>query len=105
MPIYNSIYNLIVRTTNKIRIEGHTDNVPIRTNVIRDNWELSAKRALTVYRFFTSSGELPAERFKVVGRGSQKPLASNLTEAGRDRNRRVSVVFEGKLTRVGEEQQ
>ena len=80
LPIYNSIYNLIVRTTNKIRIEGHTDNVPIRTNVIRDNWELSAKRALTVYRFFTSSGELPAERFKVVGRGSQKPLASNLTE-------------------------
>lgn len=104
-PLYNSIYNLIVRTSNPLRIEGHTDNLPIQTNVIRDNWELSAKRALSVFRFFTASGEVPSSRFKVVGRGARRPLASNLTEAGRDRNRRVSVVFEGKLRRVGEEQQ
>lgn len=103
LPVFNSIYNLIARTTNRVRIEGHTDNIPIRTNVIRDNWELSAKRALAIYRFFTASGELPVTRFKVVGHGSQRPLESNLTQRGRDRNRRVSVVFEGKLRRVGED--
>ena len=102
LPVYNNIYNLIARTTNSVRIEGHTDNVPVRTEIIQDNWELSAKRALTVYRFFTASGELPPSRFRIVGHGSQRPLANNLTQQGRDRNRRVSIVFEGKLKRVGE---
>ena len=102
LPIYNNIYNLIAHTTNSVRIEGHTDNVSIRTEAIQDNWELSAKRALVVYRFFTASGELPPSRFRIVGHGSQRPLANNLTQKGRDRNRRVSIVFEGKLERVGE---
>lgn len=102
IPVFNNLFSLITRTTNPVRIEGHSDNVPIRSNLAQDNWELSAKRALTVYRFFTASGELPPSRFKVVGYGSQKPLASNLSQKGRDRNRRVSIVFEGKLQRVGE---
>ena len=103
LPVYNSIFNLITRTTNSVRIEGHTDNLPMRSGLIRDNWELSAKRALTVFRFFTASGELPTSRFRVVGHGSQRPLENNLTQKGRDRNRRVSVILEGKLKRVGEE--
>jgi chemotaxis protein MotB len=102
LPIYNRIYTLIARTTNKVRVEGHTDNVPIRAPAIRDNWELSAKRALAVFRFFTASGEIPQNRFQVMGRGMSRPQASNLTGEGRAQNRRVSVVFLGSLTRVGE---
>lgn len=102
LPLYNRIYNLIVRTTNKIRIEGHTDDVSLRTPEIRDNWELSAKRALAVFRFFTASGEVAASRFQVLGYGMHRPRASNLTEQGKGENRRVSVVFIGRLTQVGE---
>ena len=102
LNVYNNIQNLILRTSNNIRIEGHTDNVPIRSSEARDNWELSAKRALAVFRFFIAGKEIPASRFRVVGRGAQKPLASNLTEEGRAHNRRVSIIFEGKLKRLGE---
>lgn len=101
LPVYNRIYNLIVRTTNRIRIEGHTDNVPVRTAEIKDNWELSAKRALAVLRFFTASGEVPAKRFQVAGHGMHRPKGSNLTEEGRRGNRRVSVIFVGRLIQVG----
>lgn len=103
--VYNNIQNLILRTSNDIIIEGHTDNVPIRSSEVRDNWELSAKRALAVFRFFIASREIPANRFKVVGRGAQKPLASNLTEEGRNRNRRVSIKFLGKLRQLDEDRQ
>ena len=100
--LYNNILNLILRTSNKVRIEGHTDDVPIRSAEARDNWELSAKRALAVFRFLIASGEVPSSRIKVSGRGQHKPLASNLTEEGRRRNRRVSVIFEGRLRRLDE---
>ena len=105
LPLYNKIYDLILRTTNPVRIEGHSDNVAVRTREIADNWELSAKRALTVFRFFTAPGDMPPARFAVVGHEGNRPLASNLTEDGRRRNRRVSVVFVGTLTPVGEVRQ
>ncbi|MEE8394510.1 MAG: OmpA family protein, partial [bacterium] len=97
IPLYNNILNLILRTSNTVRIEGHTDNADIRSSEARDNWDLSARRAMAVFRFFTTSGEVPESRFSVVGYGKQRPLVSNLTEAGRARNRRVTVVFVGKL--------
>lgn len=97
IPLYNNILNLILRTSNAVRIEGHTDNADIRSSEARDNWDLSARRAMAVFRFLTASGEVPESRFSVVGYGKQRPLVSNLTEAGRARNRRVTVVFVGKL--------
>ncbi len=100
LPFYNQVFNLILRTSNNVRIEGHTDNVEIRTDRFRDNWELSAARAMAVFRYFTASGEIPEERFIVAGHGRHRPLASNLTEEGRRRNRRVSIVFVGKLRSI-----
>ena len=102
--LFNSLYDLILRTTNPVRIEGHTDSTDIRTNRIHDQWELSAARALAIFRFFMRSGELPASRFTVVGFGGTRPLATNLTEAGRTKNRRVTITLVGKLRRVGENQ-
>lgn len=103
LALMNSIHDLILRTTNPVRIEGHTDNRDLRTERIRDNWELSAARAMTVFRFFTETGEIPASRFSVVGYGDRRPLASNLTASGRNRNRRVTITLVGGLRRVGEE--
>ncbi len=103
LALMNSIHDLILRTTNPVRIEGHTDNRDLRTERIRDNWELSAARAMTVFRFFTETGEIPASRFSVVGYGDRRPLSSNLTASGRNRNRRVTITLVGGLRRVGEE--
>ena len=100
MPLFDSIYNLMLRTTNKVRIEGHSDNVPVRGVTFRDNWQLSAQRAMSVFKYFTAKGEIATARFAVAGYGPHRPLASNLTESGRQRNRRVSIVFQGKLIRV-----
>ena len=100
MPLFDSIYNLMLRTTNKVRIEGHSDNVPVRGVTFRDNWQLSAQRAMAVFKYFTAKDEIAAARFAVAGYGPHRPLASNLTESGRQRNRRVTIVFQGKLNRV-----
>jgi chemotaxis protein MotB len=100
LPVFDSIYSLILRTNNEIRIEGHTDNTTIRTREVRDTWDLSAQRALAVFRLFTASRELPPERFSAVGYGPHRPMASNLSAEGRASNRRVTIVFVGQLTRL-----
>ncbi|MBI3991834.1 MAG: flagellar motor protein MotB [Candidatus Lambdaproteobacteria bacterium] len=101
LPVFNSVYNMIARTTNDIRIEGHTDNQPLVDGKDTDYWDLSGRRALAVFRYFIASGEIPPQRFKVVGYGPYRPIATNLTEAGRAANRRVTIVFEGKLSTLG----
>lgn len=77
---------------NSIRVEGHTDNVPIRTAAFYSNWELSAARAGSVVRVLSSAGVEPA-RLAVVGYGDQHPAAGNDTAEGRNANRRVVVVI------------
>lgn len=76
---------------NPLRIEGHTDNVPINTYQFPSNWELSGARAATVLRIFASRGVAP-DRLAVVGYGEFRPLAGNDTPEGRNMNRRVVVV-------------
>jgi chemotaxis protein MotB len=100
-PLFNHLVDLIRRTTNPVRIEGHTDNRDVRTNRIQDKWELSAARALAVFRRLTAGGDMPAARFTVVGYGDEQPIATNLTEAGRARNRRVTITLVGRLREVG----
>ncbi|MBV9913502.1 MAG: flagellar motor protein MotD [Sinobacteraceae bacterium] len=77
---------------NPIRVEGHTDNKPIRTALFYSNWELSAARAASVVRVLSDHGVGPA-RLAVVGYGDQRPLKTNDTPQGRDANRRVVVVI------------
>lgn len=77
-----------------LRIEGHTDDVPIGSS-LRDkypsNWELSAARAGAVLRYLTGSQDLAPERFTLVGYGPTRPVARNSTAAGRRKNRRVRI--------------
>lgn len=77
---------------NVIRIEGHTDNMPINTRVFPSNWELSAARAASVVHLFTQRGVEPT-RMSVEGLGEYRPIADNKTAQGRDQNRRVVLVI------------
>jgi len=77
---------------NPIRVEGHTDNRPIKTVAFFSNWELSAARAGSVVRVLASRGVAP-ERLAVIGYGENRPSHPNDTEEGRNANRRVVVVI------------
>jgi chemotaxis protein MotB len=79
-----------------IRVEGHTDSVPIRTAFFPSNWELSAMRAGSVVRLFVENG-IAEERLTAVGHGSTRPVDSNDTVEGRQRNRRVTIMILSSL--------
>lgn len=79
-----------------VTIEGHTDNQPISTFRFPSNWELSAVRASSVVRLFVESGVSP-ERLTAAGYSDQRPVAENSSEAGRARNRRVTILIESML--------
>ncbi len=77
---------------NAIRVEGHTDNRPIKTVAFFSNWELSAARAGSVVRVLQARGVKP-ERLAVIGYGEHRPTHSNDTPEGRNANRRVVIVI------------
>ena len=77
---------------HRVRVEGHTDTVPIATARFPSNWELSAARAAGVVRFLVEQGLEPA-LLEAVGRGAHLPIADNATREGRARNRRIEIVL------------
>ena len=77
---------------NAIRVEGHTDNLPIKSAAFSSNWELSAARAASVVHLFTDSGMAP-HRLAIVGLGEYRPAYPNDTEQNRNLNRRVLLVI------------
>ncbi|MFC4764274.1 flagellar motor protein MotD [Dyella koreensis] len=86
-----SIAGILAPFPNPLRVEGYTDDVPINTTVFPSNWELSAARAATVARLFSEHGVDP-NRLGIIGWGEYKPAADNVSQEGRNRNRRVLVV-------------
>lgn len=76
----------------RVRVEGHTDDVPIATTRFPSNWELSVGRAATVARFLAEQG-IAAPRLEASGFGEFQPIASNQEPAGRARNRRIEIVL------------
>jgi len=77
---------------NDIRIEGHTDNVPIHNSRFASNWELSTARATEMIRLFITHYEFPATRLSAAGYAEYHPVAANQTAEGRAQNRRVDIV-------------
>ncbi|MEC8899061.1 MAG: OmpA family protein, partial [Pseudomonadota bacterium] len=77
---------------NAVKVEGFTDNQPIRTSRFPSNWELSTARAAAVARMLMMEGIEP-ERLAAVGYGQYQPVARNDTEEGRRRNRRVVLLI------------
>lgn len=74
-------------------VEGHTDNVPIKGGLVKDNWDLSVLRATSVVRILQNSYGLDAKRMTAGGRSEYIPLADNTTAEGKSKNRRTRIVI------------
>jgi chemotaxis protein MotB len=89
--VLQKIISVLASAPNYIKVEGHTDNLPINTARFPSNWELSVLRATNVLRIM--QGEIASDRLSATGYGEYRPLISNDTEQGRARNRRVDLVI------------
>ncbi|MDX1635830.1 MAG: OmpA family protein, partial [Marinobacter sp.] len=90
--LLETIAGVLKGRDNAVRVEGFTDDLPIRTASFPSNWELSAARAAAVVRVLIMEGVEP-ERLAAVGYGQYQPLARNDTAEGRSRNRRVVLLI------------
>jgi chemotaxis protein MotB len=88
-----TVGNALLKIPNSVRLEGHTDNVPISTGRFNNNWELSSNRAIAVLQVLTNKFGSLRPRLAVGGYADVAPVASNDSEEGRARNRRVDVVI------------
>lgn len=84
----------------QILVEGHTDNVPIKTAVFKDNWDLSVGRATTITRMLNKDYGVAATRMTASGRGEYFPKASNDTPEGKAKNRRTEIILSPKLDEI-----
>lgn len=99
-PLLSKIAGIIKEGRYNIRIEGHTDNLPINTPMFPSNWELSTARAVNVLRFLHEKEHIDSNRLSAVGLSEYHPVADNNTIIGRRQNRRVEIILEnvaGKL--------
>ena len=95
-PILDKMAQLIKTLPNDIRVEGHTDNVPIDTKEFPSNWHLSIARATNTAYYLMHHDGLKPERVSVVGYSEYKPIAPNDTPESRSLNRRVDIVILNK---------
>lgn len=85
-----------------VMIEGHTDNVPIKTSIFKDNWDLSTARAISIVRILTKDFGFDQNRITASGRGEFHPIKTNDTEAGRAGNRRTEIIISPDLNELYE---
>jgi chemotaxis protein MotB len=85
--------DLLAKRTESLRIEGHTDNVPIHNGQFKSNWELSTARASELMRVFVTRFQMDPARFSIAGYAEYHPVSANDTPDGRARNRRVDIVI------------
>jgi chemotaxis protein MotB len=102
--LLDTIATSLVTLGNQIRVEGHTDNVPIRNSRFPSNWDLSTARAtVVVSRLITGFG-LPPELLSAAGYAEYRPAATNDTDEGKARNRRVDIVVLNPMAAKAEPQ-
>jgi chemotaxis protein MotB len=91
--VLDVVAHMIAKMPNRIAVEGHTDNRPISSGQYPSNWELSTGRASTVVRYLSGRYGIKPSRLSAAGYADQHPAATNSTEQGRQRNRRVEIVL------------
>lgn len=91
--IINKVAEIIKQNDNSVRVEGHTDNVPISTSRFPSNWELSTTRAVNVVKYLIEENGIEAKRLSASGYADQHPVDDNNTIEGRRNNRRVDMVI------------
>ena len=92
LPILRQIADALGRIPYDVRVEGHTDNVPIHNAEFDSNWELSSARATRIARIFLATNSIAPEHLSAAGYAEFHPVAPNTTDAGRAENRRVDLV-------------
>src|SRR6266571_8082317 len=97
VPALSRIVSLLAPQPYRLRIEGHTDNVPIHNSRFASNWELSTGRATELVRVLITQYQFAPERLSAAGYAEYYPVASNTTAAGRAQNRRLDIVILRKL--------
>jgi chemotaxis protein MotB len=104
LPIVEKIASVIKTVPNPIRLEGHTDSVPIHNPRFRSNWELSTARSIAMLEILADRFQIERSRMAVAGYAENAPADTNETAEGRAHNRRVDVVLltlEGQRTEPG----
>jgi len=91
-PIIAKLSAVISKLNNPLRLEGHTDSVPINTPRFHSNWELSAARSIAMLELLNGKFAIDRERMAIVGYADTSPIDTNDTDEGRARNRRVDIV-------------
>ncbi len=89
----DKIVPVLKSTNNNIRIEGHTDNIPISNREFRSNWELSVRRATEVVGYFIEKYDFSPEKISAVGYAAYRPIAPNDTVENRALNRRIEIII------------
>jgi chemotaxis protein MotB len=92
-PTVEKVAEVLNTLPNALRLEGHTDSLPINNSRFQSNWELSAARSIAMLRFLNEQFGVATERMAIVGYADTEAIDSNDTEAGRERNRRVDIVI------------
>ncbi len=92
-PLLANIAKVLEKDPGDIVIAGHTDNVPIRSGPFKTNLRLSAARAVAVAEFMLAHSGIDPKKVSTMGFGEYRPLESNLTERGREKNRRVEIIL------------
>lgn len=91
--ILKKLASVIKKIPNDLRIEGHTDNIPISSGVFQSNWHLSVARATNTAYYLMTEEEVSEARVSVVGYAEFQPIDTNETPEGRANNRRVDIVI------------
>ncbi len=95
-PLLERLGQVIQKTPFNIRIEGHTDDVPIHTDLYPSNWELSVARAVNVLHYLIKVDGIPPSRMAAAGYGATRPISRKNTPEARALNRRVEIILIGK---------
>ena len=99
--LLNDVVESLASYSNGIRVEGHTDNVPMSSTAFPSNWELSTARATSVVQYLLKHDFEP-DHMSAAGYGEYRPVADNDSEAGRQKNRRVDIVLLSEQSEKGE---
>jgi chemotaxis protein MotB len=102
IPSLDKVAAAIVKIPNPVRLEGHTDSRRINTKRFHSNWDLSTARSIALLELLTSRFQVPPGHISVAGYADTAPIASNETEEGRARNRRVDIVILNEQGVLGE---
>ena len=92
-PFLDKIAQALTNVPCSLRVEGHTDNVPIKTRRFPSNWELSIARAVNVVKYFAQVSNIDPQRLSAVGYGESRPVVENDTPSNRAKNRRVEILL------------